>query len=161
MNLRERATREYEKEKKLTDERNVEEAETFADKAVVELQNVLGVRRVDIMTVDKQPGYADFSVDDMLFRVSSSEYYYVITIIRKCSTCGSDFSTRILDLRDIGRSFIEPHFKYDCDQALKTKERLEKMKRENADGDVLSTEERLLAALKDFVAENDHMRSHI
>lgn len=161
MNLKERAIAEYEKEKKLTYEKNVKEAEIFADKAVVELQNFLGVRRVDIMTVDKQPCYTNFSVDDMLFMVSISGCYHVIDIIKRCDVCGHDTATRISNIGDIGRVLIEPHFKYDCEHAVeinkrnKRNKRNEKMKDGDEGGNELDVNKRLILALKDFVSEND------
>lgn len=161
MNLKERSIEEYKKERKLIEENNVEEAEIFADKAIHALQDIIGVQRADIHTVDKQPGFASFRVDDMLFMVTTSEGYHVINMICKCDVCGTDVNIRILDIKDIGKALTEPHFKYDCDQVMEMKKRLEKIKEENEDWRSLDVNERLILALKDFVAENDHACSSI
>jgi hypothetical protein len=154
MDLKERAIDEYKKEKKLIEESNEKAAEIFADKAVYALQDIIGVRLADMYTVDKLPSSASFLVDDMLFRVTTSEGYYVATMIRKCDICGTDVNTRIVNLKDIGEALVSPHLKYDCDRVLETKERLERMKMENEDEKVLITDRRLLSALKDFIEEN-------
>lgn len=166
MDLKERAIDEYKKEQKLTKENNEKVAEIFADKAVYALQDIIGVRRVDIHTVDKQCYFASFLVDDMLFRVNTSEGYYIINMSRRCDVCGADVNTRITSIKDIGEALVKPHDKFSCDQYLKEKERLERIKMEmtqmeNEDGKVLSTDERLLEALKDFILENRHMCSSI
>jgi hypothetical protein len=161
MNLKERAIDEYKKERKLIEESNAKDAEIFANKAIHALQDIIGVQRADIITVEKQPGCVSFRVDDILFRVTTSEGYHVVNIVQKCVVCGSDIYTRILDIEDIGKALTEPHFKYDCDQAVEIKKRLEKIKEENVGGKVLDVNERLISALKDFVAENDRMCSSI
>jgi hypothetical protein len=166
MGLKERSIDEYKKEQKLMKESNEKAAEIFADKAVYALQDIIGVRRVDIHTVDKQPCSASFLVDDLLFRVHTSEGYHVINMSRKCDVCGTDINTRIMGIKDIGEALIKPHDKFSCDQYLEEKERLERMKMErvrmeNEDEKMFITDRRLLAALKDFILENRHMCSSI
>lgn len=148
MDLTERTITEYKKEKKLLEERRIKDVEIFADKALEELQNIIGVKCADITTVEKQLCSTSFMVDDLLFYVYKSECYYVVTMIKKCPICGTNISDRVLNLKDIGRMLVEPHNKYECDRAIGIK------MDNDRNGKVLSTEERLLVALKDFVQEN-------
>lgn len=154
MDLADRAIAEYKKEQKLREESNIKAAEIFAEDAIKELQNIIGVERDDITIVDKQLYYASFRVDDILFRVTTCECCYVVNMIQTCPTCGSEFGDRILNIKDIGRMLVEPHYKYDCEHALEMKKRMEKLKRENDRGGILSTDEKLLTVLKEFVSEN-------
>lgn len=154
VNLKERAIKEYEKEKVLIEESNAREAEKFAEKALKALTDIIGEQGNIVTVVDKQPYCTNFSVDGMLFRVSTSESYDVIYMIRKCPICESDISIRICDLKDIGEALVESHSKYDCDQAIKTSERLKKMKDGHGHECELDTNEKLLEALRDFLLEN-------
>lgn len=151
MSLKERAIAEYEESKRLRKDSDAREAEIFASKAILALQDVIGVQNVDITTVDRQPGCTSFRVDhdnDMLFIVSTSEGYHIINMVRKCDVCGTDVSNRITRIEDIGRALKKPHDKYHCDKALETR-----MIREN-DENVDTVDERLLKALKDFMCEH-------
>lgn len=154
MNLKERAIKEYEKEKVLIEESNAREAEKFAENALKALTDIIGEHGNIVIVVDKQPYCTAFNIGEMLFRVSTSESYYVIYMIKKCPICESDISTRICDLKDIGKALVEPHSKYDCDQAIKISEKLKKMKDGHGRECELSTNEKLLEALRDFLLEN-------
>jgi hypothetical protein len=150
MGLKEKAFDAYKRDRELIDESNIKEAENFAIKSLERLREVLG-NDEDIITVDKQPGATTFSVDGILFRVNSSDGYHVVNVVKKCSVCGTDNIAGVLDIKDIGRALAEPHSKYDCDRMLE-------IKKSNESGDkVLSTEERLLEALREFIRENDNM----
>ncbi len=150
MDLTDRAIAEYRKEQKLIEDENARTAEAFADKAAYALQDIIDVRRADMIITDKRPYSTSFIVGDVSFQVSASEDYCVVNMIRRCSLCGSDVMSKVLNLKDIGKMLVEPHNKYDCDRVVEMK------KKEEGVG-IMTSEERLLEALKDFIAENDHM----
>ena len=154
MGLREKAIDAYTRDRELIKESNIKEAENFARKALEELRKILG-NDEDIIIVTKQPGATTFSADGISFRVTSSEGYHVVNVIITCPVCGAETVTRVSYIKDIGRALMEPHSKYDCDRMLE-------IKKANESGyNVLSTEERLLEAFKDFIRENDHMCSSL
>ena len=155
MGLKERAIEEYEREKELVKESNLREAEKFAEKALHSLRDIIGNEYGDIEIVAKQPGSTSFRVDGILFRATTSQGYYEINVVKKCPICEIETTVRVLNLKDIGKAIVEPHSKYDCDQMIETKKRMEDEK----NGMVLSTEARLLEAFRDFIRENDHMCS--
>ena len=157
MGLKEKAIEEYNRDRELIVQSNEREAEIFAERAFEELKKMLGNEYIDIMSldkrsiiVDKQPGAASFRIDGMLFRVISSQGFYVVDVVIICPVCGTETYNRIFGIKNIGKALVEPHSKYDCDRALE-------MKKENGgESMVLSTEGRLLEALKEFIRENCH-----
>lgn len=151
MSLKEKAIELYEKEKKLTAESNAREAENFAKKSLEALKEMLGNEYSDIKIVVKQPGATSFRVDGILFRVATQQGYHVTNIIQKCPICETELDIRVLNLKDIGKALVEPHVKYDCDRMLEIKKEMEQEK----NGIVLSTDARLLEAIRDFVKENE------
>lgn len=155
MSLKEKAIEEYEREKALIKESNLKEAENFAEKALKALKDILGDECGDIKIIVKQPGATSFRVDGMLFRVTTSQGYHETNVVKKCPICETETTVRVLTLKDIGKALVEPHSKYDCDRMLEIKKELE----DDKSGIVLSTEARLLEALRDFIKENDHMCS--
>ena len=153
MNLKEKAIEVYEKEKELCKESEMREAEKFTEEALKALRDLIGEEHGDIVTLSKLPGDISFIIDGILFRAGSSNGYPVINMVVKCDVCESEIISRVVYIRDIGRALAEPHSKYDCDQVLRLKKEMEDRK----NGIVLSTEGRLLEALKDFVAENTNI----
>jgi len=155
MGLKEKAIGAYEEEKELIKESNIKEAETFAENALISLREILGDECGNIKIVVKRPGSTSFRVDGISFRVTSSQGYSDISVIKKCPICETESTFRVSNLKDIGRALVEPHHKYDCDRMLEIKKQMDDEK----NGKIISTEERLLAALRDFIQENDHMCS--
>lgn len=151
MSLKEKSIELYEKHKELISESNLKEAERFAEDALKALREMLGSECGDIVTLDKQPGVTVFSIDGLLFRVIVGSHGYPnINVLVKCPVCETDVSVEVVYIRDIGRALVEPHFKYDCEKVLRTKKQVT----DDKNGVVLGNDERLLSALRDFVAEN-------
>lgn len=155
MSLKEEAIEAYEKEKELIKESNLREAEKFAEKALHSLRDIIGNEYGNMEIVVKQPGATSFSVDGILFRVTSSHGYNEISVVKKCPICETVDTVRILNIKDIGKALVEPHSKYDCDRMLEIKKESD----DGKNGVILSTEARLLEAMRDFVMENGHMCS--
>lgn len=153
MGLKEKAIEVYEKEKELVKKSNEKEAENFAEKALKSFEEIFGAECGDIEIVEKKPWATTFSVDGILFRVTTSQGYNEINMVKKCPICEAVTTDRVLNIKDIGKALVEPHNKYDCDRMLEIK----KEAGGGENGLVLSTEARLLEALKDFIRENDHM----
>lgn len=150
MSLKEKAIEVYKKEKELTKERELIEAEQFTKDALKVLNDMIGVEQDNITILSKQQANIDFCVDEVLFRAVQSQGYPEINVIVKCPLCGTEIPSRVVNIRDIGRALVEPHFKYDCDQVIRLKKEMDDRK----NGIAVGTEERLLSALKDFVSEN-------
>ncbi len=137
----------YEKEKKLAEEKDAEEEKKFVEEAFNTLTKMIDVQRADVMMVVKQPGTVRLLADDVLFEVKQFRGCFNVSVVVKCSRCGSEAIVGVLSMRDIGRALVEPHFKYDCDMEIER----EKNKNEK----VLSSGERLLEALRDFMFEGE------
>jgi len=151
MGLKEKAVEAYETDKELTKKSIEKEAEIFAEKALKSLKDILGEECGNIEIVDKQPGATSFRVDGILFEVCASQGYPFVNVIVNCLICGNKINVRVFNIKDIGKALVEPHSKYDCDRALEIKKESDDEKNVL----VLSTEARLLEALKDFIREND------
>ena len=147
MGLRENAIEAYKKERELIKERDKIEAETFSRRALDALKDIIGREYTDIKTVVEQHGATSFSIDSILFRVTSSQGYHVVNLVKTCPRCETETTVRVLNLKDIGMALVEPHSSYDCDKIIDMKENEEGVR-------VLSTEERLLETLRDFIREN-------
>src|SRR3989304_1652472 len=103
MGLKEKAIGAYEEEKELIKESNIKEAETFAENALISLREILGDECGNIKIVVKRPGSTSFRVDGISFRVTSSQGYSDISVIKKCPICETESTFRVSNLKDIGR----------------------------------------------------------
>ncbi len=155
MDLKEKAIKEYKRERHLTEENNKREADKFAEKSLHALRDIVGGNCGDIKVVIKMPGCTDFNVDGILFRVVTSDGYPIVNIVRTCERCGINIESRVINLKDIGRALVEPHDKFDCDRIFKVKN--DPDYDENAK--VSITDRRLLEAMRYFIRENDQMCS--
>jgi len=150
MNLKEKAVEIYEKEKELVKESEMREVGKFADEALKVLRDIIGEYCGDIITLSTLPDDISFRVDGILFRATSSCGHPNINVATKCPMCEAEIVSRVTSIRDIGRALAEPHFRYDCDKNIRLKKEYEDRK----NGKILSTDERLLEAFRDFVSEN-------
>lgn len=169
MGLLERAIGAYKEEKKKIKEINEKEAEEFAKKALERLNEIITendksscygndnndirtISRKDIRTISRKPGCTDFLVDGIHFRVTySSHGYNDAYVIRICPMCRAEVSMCVLNLKDVGKALSEPHKKYDCDSTLE----VNKLNEEGIK--ILSTEEKLLEILREFIQENSQL----
>lgn len=156
MGLREKAIGVYEREKDVAKVNRMKEADMFAEKALKYIREILGDGEEipddcgDIIVLAKQPGSTSLRIDGILFSVSASDGYHHASAIKKCPVCGIEVDTMVFNLESLGKALVEPHNKYDCDRMLEIKKEMDDEK----NGNIISTEGRLLLVLKDFVREN-------
>lgn len=155
MDLKEKAIEEYKREKQLTEDNNKREAENFAEKSHYVVRDIVGGNYGNITVVTKMPGCTDFNVDGVLLRVTISNGYPVVNIVRTCERCGIQTESRVINLKDIGKALVEPHGTFDCDRIFKAKNESDY----DENGKTTSNERRFLEAMKDFIRENDEMCS--
>ena len=92
---------------------------------------------------DKEGGVA-FLVDGLKMRLRKYQGYYNIYLVQACQKCGTEYEGHIISLKNIGKAIHEGHASYECEKILKEKEPVKE----------LTTDERLIEALRTFVHEN-------
>lgn len=155
MGLKEKAIEIYKKEKELEEEKNRIEAENFAEKSLFFVKDIIGGCYSNITVVTKMPWCTDFNVDGVILRVTMSEGYRIVNVVKTCEICKIEISSRVLNLKDIGKVLTEPHDIFDCNRIFKSKNDPDYDENQK----VSSTDLRILEALREFVRENDEMCS--
>lgn len=155
MGLREKAIELYEKEIQLAEENDVRIADNFAVKSLSALRDIIGEDYGDIKIVTKTPGSTEFNVDEILFRVRTSDGYPIVNIVKTCTRCGLEIEERVINLKGIGKALVKIHDKFDCDRIFNVKN--DPDYDENAKVSV--ADRRFLEAMKDFIRDNDQMCS--
>lgn len=144
MGLKEMAVAVYKKEKEREREENIQNAEKFVVRAKDVLIEKIG-DKFTIQVIAKESSKAIFDVDGIAFKVDQ----YGVYIIKKCPKCVTEYCEELPTFgnreifQDIGMILSNPHNDYDCKRALEDKE-----------GKKLTTDEKLLQVLKDFVQEH-------
>jgi len=92
---------------------------------------------------DKEYG-TTFLVDELKMRLRKHQGYYNIYIVQTCPKCDTEFESHIINLKNIGKAIQDGHASYDCEKILKEKELVKE----------LTTDEKLIEALRTFVREN-------
>lgn len=85
-----------------------------------------------------------FLVDGLKIRVRRTQGYYSIYLIQTCPKCGTEYEYNIINLKNIGKALHEGHNLYECEKILKDRESVKE----------LTTEEKLIEALRTFIREN-------
>ncbi len=95
------------------------------------------------MIPDKEGGIA-FLVDGLKMRLRRHQGYYNISLVQTCQKCGTEYEEHIVNLKNIGKALQEGHDSYNCERILKEREPVKE----------LTTDEKLILALRAFVREN-------
>ena len=95
------------------------------------------------MISDKEGGIA-FLVDGLKMRLRKSQGYYNIYLIQTCQKCGTEFEDHVINLKNIGNALQDGHASYECEKILKEREPVKE----------LTTDEKLIEALRTFIREN-------
>lgn len=84
-----------------------------------------------------------FLVEGLKMRLKRYQGYYNIYLVQTCPKCKIEYEEHIISLKDIGKALQEGHASYDCEKILKDREPVKE----------LTTEEKLLDALRTFILE--------
>jgi hypothetical protein len=143
MGLIEDAENVYAKEQ-LEDKKQTEiENRKFIKDAIDSIKDKFGENlNIDVIE-DKESGVA-FMVDGLKMIVRKSQGYYSIYLVQKCPKCGTEYENIIVSLKTLGKALKTGHVPYECDKILKDREPVKE----------LTTEEKLIETLRDFIHEN-------
>lgn len=141
MSLIDDAIKAYANDQLENKEEGEKEKKKFIEDSIQNIRDRFGDNlKIEVIS-DKEGGVA-FLVDGLKMRLRKSQGYYNIFLVQKCPKCDTEFEDHIINLKNIGKAIQEGHTSYDC----------EKIEREPVKE--LTTDERLIEALRTFVREN-------
>jgi homospermidine synthase len=143
MSLIEDAKQAYAKDQLEINEDKEKEIKKFVEDGIQCIKEKFG-DNLNIDVISDKEGDIVFLVDGLKMRVRRSQGYYSIYLVQICPKCGAEYEDIIINLKNIGRAIQEGHTWYDCEKILKEKGPVKE----------LTTEEKLIEALRTFVQEN-------
>lgn len=142
MGLKEDAMDVYAKDQLENKEEEEKEKKKFIEDGVQNIRDRFG-DNLKIEVSDKEDDIV-FLVDGLKMRLRKAQGYYSIYLVQKCLRCDTEYEEHIINLKNIGKALQKGHASYDCEKILKEREPVKE----------LTTEERLIDALRTFVREN-------
>lgn len=143
MSLIDDAVKAHAKDQLESKEAEEKETKKFIEDGIQNIRDRFGDNLNIEVISDKEVGIA-FLVDGLKMRLRKSQGYYNIYLVQTCPKCGTEYEDHIINLKNIGKAIQEGHASYDCEKILKEREPVKE----------LTTEERLIGALRTFVREN-------
>mgnify|MGYP003395087827 CR=1 FL=1 len=143
MSLKDDAMQTYAKDQLESKEEEEKEKKKFIEDGLQNIRDRFGDSlKIEVIS-DKEVGVA-FLVDGLKMRLRRHQGYYNIYLVQTCQKCGTEYEGHIMSLKNIGKAIQEGHASYDCEKILKEKEPVKE----------LTTDEKLIEALRTFVREN-------
>lgn len=143
MSLIDDAMKAHAKDQLESKENKEKEKKKLVEDAIEDIKDKFGDNLNIEVISDKEGGMA-FLVDGLKMRVKRYHGYYTIYLVQMCQKCGTEYEDHIINLKNIGKAIQEGHNSYDCEKILKEKEQVKE----------LTTEKKLIDALRTFIHEN-------
>lgn len=143
MSLMEDAIQAHAKDQLENKELEEKETKKYIEDCLQNIKDRFGDNLKIEMISDKEGGIA-FLVDGLKMRLRKSQGYYNIYLVQTCQKCGTEYEEHVVNLKNIGKALQEGHDSYNCERILKEREPVKE----------LTTDEKLIEALRDFVREN-------
>lgn len=137
------AIKAYEKDQLENKETEEKEEKKYIEDCIQNIRERFGDDLNIEVIYDKEDSIA-FSVDGLKMRLRKYQGYYNISLVQTCQKCGTEFEDHIINLKNIGKALQEGHVSYDCEKILKEREPVKE----------LTTDEKLIEALRTFIREN-------
>jgi hypothetical protein len=143
MSLIEDAKQAYTKDQLENKEDKEKDIKKFIEDSIQCIKEKFG-DNLNIEVISEKDDNIAFLVDGLKMRVRRSQGYYSIYLVQICQKCCTEYEDIIINLKNIGKAIQEGHTSYDCKKILKEREPVKE----------LTTEEKLIDALRAFVQEN-------
>lgn len=144
MSLMEDAIKAYTKDQLEIKEEEEKGKKEFIEDGIKDIRERFGDNLKVEVTSDHGLTDVIFLVEGLKMRLKRSRGYNNIYLVQICPKCGTEYEEHIVSLKDIGKALQEGHASYDCEKILKEREPVKE----------LTTEEKLLDALRTFIREN-------
>lgn len=143
MSLMNDAIQAYAKDQLENKEADEKEKKKFIEDGLQNIRDRFG-DNIKIEVISDKEGGTAFLVDGLKMRLRKYQGYYNIYLVQKCPKCDTEYEDHIINLKNIGKAIQGGHAPYDCEEILKEREPVKE----------LTTDEKLIEALRTFVHEN-------